>query len=1139
MPLKGALAVQSILETCKPRGDILTGTFNPEIFTASLSAVLRHYRGQSSAIHKMYTDAEVFFGEATYPTDGIRTVLAEVFGRLGGDNSLPAIHRLETAFGGGKTHTLIACTHIGFRGKELASATKGMIDAKLLPEAGQVTVVGVAGDEIPVHQPQGAELVPYTLWGEIAYQVGSEGLYREVEPEVASYAAPGKTYFDKVFGGRQVLLMLDELAQYAARLEAARADGGEQLAAFLMGLHGYARVNPGIAVVLTLASAADAFANQTQGLTSLLSDVRGEDVSEDGALGIGQKALKSVASVVARDASPVVPVQPAEISSVLAKRLFDQVDQGAGRETVKAYAKLYRTNGALLPDEATRADYADRMAAHYPFHPTLIDFLNKKLATAEDFQGTRGVLRVLALTVRNLWGKQRKVPMIHACNLDLRDARTVSEVLGRTGGGDLLPVLNADVGGVDTTQLEGGRSNAELADLRNPHPEGHPMYEYTWKTAFLHSLVGRDQGLGSNLFGLTEQDALFDVSFPGLTPPQVAEALKEIENSAFYLRHDQGRYYASLDPSVNIALARIRRSLSTENVGGLLTGTARKVVKADIKTFHVVPDVSAPEHIPDKTGKPVLALVSLDAGIIDVDAMVTTAGLNRPRTQQNLVFLLVPEAVRIKGAAEEDASLFGEQLHPSQEALRRMEDIARTVLAMRRLRTSPHDYGINPARLDEDRFKQREAEREQALVTAVTQAYNSLWYPGASGNVTRKEIKTAGGEGGTPVIEVIRRALLEEGEIVTAEHTAQSHLADLGRLFFARSDTVSLTKLRENFCCLRPWPILESPEVLAQVIRSGVSRGAWCLFRMGDEENVKPTEFYSREVGDLPLNLDLDQLGYSLVTVQGANKRGWTASDKPDPARVEGWVREAVAGEQTATVAQIAEKVAETHGTIPEQAVANAVAGLVREGRIMTYKGKVDQEKKPELISGVNAVLYSPDSDDVVVTKAKAAEKGWVTAKTPALSLSGKEGAYKLLPLLRRIGSLYARGGKATIDSLDLCERWQLSALCLAHVKDTRCLERDHLVFILIFALLPDQDRRQYPYALFSLLDLPAELLPCPVTCYSLRPWLLRCDQQHIAKAVPIEPSQHCQVGLQLPALPVLYCLNQLLHGLVSHPPYL
>ena len=103
-----------------------------------------------------------------------------------------------------------------------------------------------------------------------------------------------------------------------------------------------------------------------------------------------------------------------------------------------------------------------------------------------------------------------------------------------------LPVLNADIGGADTEQIQGGSSNAEMADQRNPHPENWKMYEYTWKTIFLNSLTGRDLGLESNIFGLNEQDALFNVAFPGLTPSQVREALKEINNSAFYLRYKPG-----------------------------------------------------------------------------------------------------------------------------------------------------------------------------------------------------------------------------------------------------------------------------------------------------------------------------------------------------------------------------------------------------------------------------------------------------------------------------------------------------------------------------------------------------------------------------------------------------------------------
>ena len=108
--------MSSIIESCRPREGILQGTFNPEIFTASLSQVVSHYRGRGGRIDNLYTDADQFFRDGTAPPTGSSSFLREALLRLSGDNLAPAIYRLETAFGGGKTHTLIALTHLAFRG---------------------------------------------------------------------------------------------------------------------------------------------------------------------------------------------------------------------------------------------------------------------------------------------------------------------------------------------------------------------------------------------------------------------------------------------------------------------------------------------------------------------------------------------------------------------------------------------------------------------------------------------------------------------------------------------------------------------------------------------------------------------------------------------------------------------------------------------------------------------------------------------------------------------------------------------------------------------------------------------------------------------------------------------------------------
>ncbi|MBA4544391.1 ATP-binding protein [Thermoactinomyces daqus] len=1026
----------SVLQTCQPRPEILAGTFNPEVFTASLSPIIDFYRTGRSSIDNIYTNAQQFFDEATYPTQGLKTTLTEVFSRIAGDMTVPAIHRLETAFGGGKTHTLIACTHIAYQGKKLEGSIGEILDPNLLPAPGSVSVVGVAGDEIPVHKSKGKDLIPYTLWGEIAYQIGGESLYKEVEEEATSYAAPGRTYFDKVFGGRKVLLMLDELAQYAARLEAARPDGANQLAAFLMTLHGYVRNHPGIAIVLTLASSTDAFAKQTERLAELIAVVRGEEITEDDAVGISEKAIKDITSVVARDAVQVTPVQATEISSVLAKRLFVSVNRLAARETAEEYMAMYRRNSNLLPEEAASERFRDRMVANYPFHPTLVDFLNKKLAEAENFQGTRGVLRVLSLAVRSLWKKQIDVPMIHTCHLDLRTERVVNEVLGRTGSSDLLLVLNADIGSVDTESLDGGLSNAERADRNNPHPEGHPLFEYTWKTVFLHSLVGRDEGISSKIFGITESEALFSVSFPGMTPPQVRIALEEITESAYYLRFEQGKYYASDEPTINSILARIRNGVTHSQVKGLLEDMARRIIKADKSgLFHVEHDVSQPDHLPDEKGKPILGIVSPTVETIDIEAMVTMKGSNQPRMQQNLIFLLVPETVKI-GETNPSLELLPGQGAKSEDVRHRLEAIARQVLAMQDLIKKPQNFGVNPKRLEESGFSNRKAEREHALMTAVADIYTSLYYPSTAGHIVRKEIKTTGGESGASFIELIRAALIEAGELLTEQNNNRSDLINLSKLFFERGDTVTVEELKHSFACIRSWPVLANEGILEQLIRGGVQKGVWCVFRMDSSDQSRPDEFY-HEKNDVPMGVNLMSASYALITPQGAKRRGWFDERKVDPEVLKQHIYEVVNKEGSVSVQQIEEIVQQNVGEVTRKELDDTVVSLLKASKLYACQNKGDTWNKSDLISGSKAFQYVPLSQDVLVTKAKAKENGWIDDdRSNRIHIQGDEALEKVLPLLRRMGSLYNKGGKTKVDFLDLYFRMPAGGALRIQLED-------------------------------------------------------------------------------------------------------
>jgi hypothetical protein len=1027
----------SILKTCTPRPDLVSGSFNPEIFTASLRQVVGNYRGDIKVI-SIYSQAESFFKEATSTTLGMKQVANHVMRRLSGDNMVPFLTRLETGFGGGKTHTLIACAHLAYRGKELTDIVQqvGIVDPQHLPEPGTVSVVGIAGDELSVVRNEGDKVLPYTLWAELAKQVGGQELLDNVRAEAFTAGAPGEDYLNAVLGDRKALIMIDELAQYAARAEAAHSGMGEQIAAFFMALFNYARNHSGIAIVMTLASSTDAFAGQTKLLAKLLQKESGRQVSQDEAREIGELAIDSMQSVIARDAMTETPVTSEELSSVLAKRLFTTIDPSAARATAQLYRDFYNKHKGQLPARCTMAsaealdgggDYAGLIAKYYPFHPTLVEFLNKKLATAEDFQGTRGVLRVLAFAVKSIWESGLDTEAIHTCHLDTTNPDLVNEILSKTEAGDLRNVLTADVGAV---RGQGdsliSKSNAENADQENPHPAKIPMQVYAWRTVFLHSLVGRKQGISSSLFGLVREEARLEVSQPNLPPSQVDTALDEIDKRAFYLRHQDGKFFASLDPSVNKALAQIREGIDEKQIKTALEAAARKVVTASVPTFTVHYDVSAPEHLPDNHGKPMLGIVSLYGDSIVPEKFVLTERDNSPRSQQNLVFLLVPDTVKAIAASGTDpANLFSDEA--SQRNLRELSLIAKDVLAMRKLQKSPQEYSINPKHLNDDKedgFLGRLAEREQALITRVTAAYKSLWYPSATGQVVHREIQAGSGEGGISVITQIRKTLVDDRELLTEDQISSSLLSELKGLFFSSQNICKIEAIRKNFLERRTWPVLADAALLSQIIRKGVEKGLWCVYKLGNPDDPRPSEFFSREseTPGVPIHVDLHKPDYSIVTPDGANQRGWTVNTNVPYEQVRNWVQLAVNSTEDAfSLKQLAEKVSSEHGEVSEQDISRAVQDMTRGGEAVVQAGPKDVKH------GDNAMLYQPAPTDKILPVAKAVEKGWVKAPKKFVKIEGTQGKTVVFPLLKRLSSLYTRGASCKIDLLRI-ERLPLKA---------------------------------------------------------------------------------------------------------------
>src|SRR5437667_1586925 len=103
------------LEVAEPRRDIADGSFDESLFAADLGLVDRD-RGPAD-----YLDA-VTFREKTYLTENLLAFLQELTARLSGDMAAAGVYRLQTEFGGGKTHTLLAAYHL-FRDPALVAGT--------------------------------------------------------------------------------------------------------------------------------------------------------------------------------------------------------------------------------------------------------------------------------------------------------------------------------------------------------------------------------------------------------------------------------------------------------------------------------------------------------------------------------------------------------------------------------------------------------------------------------------------------------------------------------------------------------------------------------------------------------------------------------------------------------------------------------------------------------------------------------------------------------------------------------------------------------------------------------------------------------------------------------------------------------
>ena len=419
--MKQTTSTKSVLTACKPRKEVLEGELDDAIFAADFGQLLE------GSAPKVYGHAETFFGN-TEPTPDLKAVCTAVFKALADPREAGQLIRLSTGFGGGKTHTLMVLWHLARNIQDLSLGTE------LLPAAGrpkEVKLVAVDGAKAgnPVFANHG-KVQTHSLAGEIFFQLGGAPALKALGPADHPEACPDEATITRALPKEPLLILLDELVIYMAGLSAT-AQGN--FMSFLAKLISAVSKRRQAVLVITDPGQQTAYAGVSQQLAAAIgpASVKLEDI-------LGRKMT---------DFDPVGK----QAARVIARRLFEKIDRDAAARASANYHQLYQrvreAHPELLPAGATSADYAKRIEECYPFHPRLIDTAKERLGPLPEFQRSRGVLRLFARIIRDIWQQKRPLELITAGDINWGSSDIRADLLQRLRREQFAAAVDADLEG--------------------------------------------------------------------------------------------------------------------------------------------------------------------------------------------------------------------------------------------------------------------------------------------------------------------------------------------------------------------------------------------------------------------------------------------------------------------------------------------------------------------------------------------------------------------------------------------------------------------------------------------------------------------------------------------------------------------
>lgn len=663
----------------RPRDEVATGNFQSSEFAADLYKVAR----EDGSLGGEYSDPAQFFSR-TYLTEGLKDLITRAVKRLTGDSNASPVINLQTNFGGGKTHSMLALWHLA-KGLPLSSfpqETQELLGAAGYPEAGaSAHRVALVGNHFAPEGEKKADGTRInTLWGELAWQLGAAEGFAIVAEHDAKRTNPGADLHRLLDKYSPAVILIDEWVAYARQLY-----GREDLAGgtfdtqftFAQSLTEAAKSTPGILLAISIPASHDGD-DSSGSIAGAAEEVGGSN---------GMEALKRLQNVVRRVADQWRPASSDEAYRIVKQRLFEAEDATAIAHidaTAKHFVDFYRANPNDFPKEARDNEYARRIRQSYPLHPELFDRLYEDWSSLERFQRTRGVLRLMNAVIHALWVGEDQGPLILPGSIPLATA-SVNAELTQYLQDSWKAVIDADV--------DGPNSEPARIDVERPIFGQRSITKRLARTVFF----GAAPTIGTAQKGIDSQRVYLGTAVPGDVVGNFHTALTQLGDRATYFYSGAGKFWYDTQANITRRAKDAAEALHREDVWAEIIRRLRAEdrVSGDFAGVHIGPADTG--DIPDTDQARLVVLhpqyshkgKTKDSSAIAFATQATERRGTANRTNRNMVVFL---------AADEDR-------------LAELDNSVRTYLAWKEIASKSDDLNLTPQQLGQANEKRDQASR--------------------------------------------------------------------------------------------------------------------------------------------------------------------------------------------------------------------------------------------------------------------------------------------------------------------------------------------------------------------------------------------------------------------------------------------